>query len=61
MGGGFYDRTLARTVRAGPRLIGLAHAVQELAEVPRERWDVPLSGVLTERGWIPARAGIRPA
>ena len=54
MGGGFYDRTLARRRPADPQLIGLAHSVQECETLPREAWDIPLSGVLTERGWIAA-------
>lgn len=55
MGGGFYDRTFARRRTARPQLIGLAHSVQECEALPREAWDIPLYGVLTERGWIAAR------
>lgn len=56
MGGGFYDRTLARRAAgtARPLLIGLAHSFQQLERVPCDPWDIPLSGVLTERGWIAA-------
>lgn len=60
MGGGFYDRTFAGKVAAntfkmrGPLLIGLAYAFQQVAQLPRERWDVPLAGVVTERAWIRA-------
>jgi 5-formyltetrahydrofolate cyclo-ligase len=46
MGGGFYDRTLAKL--SGPVLVGLSHAEQEVAEVPREEWDVPLQFVVTD-------------
>lgn len=59
MGGGFYDRTLEnRTsagMRKGPRLIGLAYACQEVAQLPHEEWDVRMAGVVTEREWIRTR------
>jgi len=59
MGGGFYDRTFAFWRRGGhrlPRLLGLAHHFQEVTELPREPWDVPLAGVATDRAWISTRA-----
>lgn len=48
-GGGYYDRTLEllrrrRTVTA----IGVGFAAQEIAALPRESFDQPLDGVLTE-------------
>lgn len=46
MGAGFYDRALAGT--RGSLLVGLAHSLQELPEVPRDDWDVPLDFVVTE-------------
>jgi 5-formyltetrahydrofolate cyclo-ligase len=46
MGGGFYDRALAGI--KGPLLVGLAHAVQEVPQVPGDDWDVPLDFVVTE-------------
>jgi 5-formyltetrahydrofolate cyclo-ligase len=53
MGGGFYDRTLAYLKRRRhwhkPRLLGTAHAFQQVAQLPHESWDVPLGGVVTER------------
>ncbi|MGH8530417.1 MAG: 5-formyltetrahydrofolate cyclo-ligase [Nevskiales bacterium] len=54
-GVGFYDRALAFRLRRQrlwrrPRLIGLAFACQKVSELPAERWDVPLDGVLTEQG-----------
>jgi 5-formyltetrahydrofolate cyclo-ligase len=51
-GAGFYDRTL-RALRArapAPLAIGLAFAVQELAEVPAGPEDEPLDLVVTEAG-----------
>jgi len=47
MGGGFYDRALAGA-RGPCLLVGLAHSLQELPEVPRDDWDVPLDFVATE-------------
>jgi len=49
-GGGYYDRALAGP-RPGrrPLLVGYAYAVQELALLPAEAWDVRLDAVVTER------------
>lgn len=46
MGGGFYDRSLADV--HGPLLVGLAHGCQEVEQVPRSDWDVPLDFIATE-------------
>ncbi len=55
MGGGFYDRSLAalrhRRRWRRPRLLGVAHGFQEVSELPREPWDVPLDGIVTEQGY----------
>jgi 5-formyltetrahydrofolate cyclo-ligase len=55
MGGGFYDRTFAflkrRAAWRRPKLIGIAFECQQVDEVPVESWDVPLDGILTERGF----------
>lgn len=57
-GGGHYDRALAAAAAAmrsrGLRLlkIGVAWSVQEMADLPREPWDIPLDHVITEREWI---------
>ena len=55
MGAGYYDRFLGRLPPAlRPRLAGLAHEVQRSpTALPRDTWDVPLDGVLTEAGWQP--------
>jgi len=53
MGAGFYDRTFAfaRTSPfSGPWMVGAAYALQQVDSLPSEPWDVPLGGVLTERG-----------
>lgn len=55
MGGGFYDRTLAFTrhwPRALPRLVGLAHQLQEVDLLPAQPWDVPLHAIATDEGVI---------
>ena len=53
MGGGYYDRTFAfkryEKGLCGPRLIGLAHGLQQVDQLPIEEWDVPLAGVATEQ------------
>ncbi len=54
MGGGFYDRTLAFTrhwPRAVPRLVGLAHHLQEVEadRLPLQPWDIPLHAIATDR------------
>ncbi len=51
MGGGFYDRTLARlpTLRQPPMVIGLAHACQQVDAVPVESWDMPLKEIITDQ------------
>ncbi len=53
MGAGYYDRFLGRLPPSmRPRLVGLAHEVQRsLDPLPFADWDVPLDGVITERGW----------
>lgn len=49
MGGGFYDRTLARSAQLPqpPTLVGLAHHCQQVASIPSEAWDVPLPMIAT--------------
>ncbi|MBZ2193149.1 5-formyltetrahydrofolate cyclo-ligase [Pseudoalteromonas arctica] len=50
MGGGFYDRTLARLHEQNwqkPQLIGLAHECQKVEALPIESWDVPLKTIIT--------------
>ena len=58
MGGGFYDRTLARwhqayqknkqtNKQAKPYPIGLAHSCQQVDNNPSELWDIPLPEIIT--------------
>jgi 5-formyltetrahydrofolate cyclo-ligase len=53
MGGGYYDRTLAfkrlRRHWRGPKLIGLAHELQRVDQLPTEPWDIPMDAVITEQ------------
>jgi len=50
-GGGFYDRTVARLRQLKPVVaIGIAYAAQEVAAVPRGRYDQPLDWIMTELG-----------
>ena len=58
-GGGFYDRTLAAFRKRGHacRLIGLAYAAQQVAQIPRDQFDLPLEAVVTEDGVVWASSG----
>lgn len=54
-GGGHYDRALAFARRGRrPLLVGLAYSVQCVERLPRERHDVRLDAVITEKGlqWL---------
>ena len=51
-GGGYYDRTFSyqrEQCWRRPVLIGAAHHVQETEQIPLDPWDVPLSGIITNR------------
>ncbi|WP_439146926.1 5-formyltetrahydrofolate cyclo-ligase [Vibrio sp.] len=49
MGGGYYDRTLARWFESGNGAppIGLAHDCQHVDTLPTEEWDIPLPKIVT--------------
>jgi 5-formyltetrahydrofolate cyclo-ligase len=50
-GGGFYDRTVAWLRQMKPVVaVGIAYAAQEVAAVPRGRYDQPLDWIMTELG-----------
>ncbi|MBI3773434.1 MAG: 5-formyltetrahydrofolate cyclo-ligase [Gammaproteobacteria bacterium] len=57
MGKGYYDRTLQYLLQRQhwhkPRLIGVAYEFQKLKSITAESWDVPLDGIVTERGFYP--------
>jgi len=52
MGGGYYDRTLAK-VKGKPtpsqRRIGLAHQCQQLGSLDGDCWDIPLAAIATDK------------
>jgi 5-formyltetrahydrofolate cyclo-ligase len=50
MGKGYYDRTFSSTSHSfhKPRLIGLAHSIQETSLIPSP-WDVPLDAIFTDK------------
>jgi 5-formyltetrahydrofolate cyclo-ligase len=60
MGGGYYDASLAKLGHhrkwRRPRLVGVAFSGQQVDRVPQDPWDIPLCGVLTERGFLAARS-----
>jgi len=58
MGGGYYDRSLAGL--RGPLLLGLAHALQEVDEVPMADWDVRLDCVATDCAFYDCRGEALP-
>lgn len=53
MGGGYYDRTFAylakRTTWKKPKLLGLGYSFQEVNNLTRNFWDIPIYGVVTEK------------
>lgn len=53
MGAGYYDRFLGALPKMlRPRVIGVAHEVQRSSDpLPFQDWDIPLDGIVTERGW----------
>lgn len=52
MGGGFYDKTLSfiehREKWLKPRIYGVAYEFQQVSSIKKDKWDIPLHGVLTE-------------
>ena len=55
VGGGYYDRCFAflrqRRHWLRPKLVGIAYGLQQVAELTREPWDVPLWGIVSEDGF----------
>lgn len=55
MGGGFYDRTFAfrqQQTNSKPRLVGLAHQCQQVAQLELASWDIPLDAIVTDQQLI---------
>ncbi len=61
MGGGFYDRSFAFRGNPAhlprPLLLGLAYELQNVTELPRQPWDIPLDGIVTEQALYPGSGG----
>lgn len=62
MGGGYYDRTLAKWYKHyvqnkqyTPSIIGVAHDCQQITKVPNEAWDIPLPKIITPTRTINCR------
>lgn len=55
MGGGFYDRTFANAPRwpRQPKMIGVAHECQKVAELPLESWDIRLNAIISDQRAYP--------
>ncbi len=49
MGGGFYDRTLAKWPQQNFYPIGLAHDIQLVEKLPSASWDIPLPEIMTPK------------
>ncbi len=59
-GKGFYDRALAPLAATRRMvLIGIAHSFQQVDELPRQPWDVPLDGIMTEAGLVEVTGRVR--
>jgi 5-formyltetrahydrofolate cyclo-ligase len=53
MGSGYYDRHLEPLRDAQqPLRVGIAYSLQEVAQLTKNDWDIPLHAVVTESGWI---------
>jgi 5-formyltetrahydrofolate cyclo-ligase len=53
MGGGFYDRSFAfkqKRHSCQPKLIGLAHSIQQVDNLSVQGWDIPVDNIVTELG-----------
>ncbi len=48
-----------RMIEARPILVGLAHSCQQVEELPRDSWDVPLDAVVTAERILVIRRGSR--
>ncbi len=47
MGGGFYDRSLAKSRNRQLFKLGLAHDCQQVDSLITQSWDIPLHGIIT--------------
>lgn len=54
-GAGCYDRCfefLHTTNLTQPKLVGVGHQLQQLEKIQAESWDIPLTGLLTEKYFL---------
>jgi 5-formyltetrahydrofolate cyclo-ligase len=53
MGAGYYDRCL-EPLRdsSAPLRVGIAYSLQEIDPIDKNKWDIPLHGLVNERGWF---------
>lgn len=60
-GGGYYDRSFAFRLQAGPPplLVGVGYAMQQRDAIERHDWDVPMDFIATEAELIDCRPGSR--
>ncbi|ALJ56602.1 5-formyltetrahydrofolate cyclo-ligase family protein [Candidatus Xiphinematobacter sp. Idaho Grape] len=58
-GGGHYDRILSRPDCVG-KVIGVCYAAQVVEYVPRERHDLPVGALLTEKGLVEITSPLNP-
>lgn len=66
MGGGYYDRLLAKLLESPncPLVVGMAYDFQKMETIDREEWDIPMDAVVTDKQVIRisarSRAPIEP-
>ena len=61
IGGGYFDAALKKllvtnNLQHRPKLIGIAHSLQEVASVPIDDWDIPLDAIVTNNEFIVPRS-----
>ncbi len=53
MGSGYYDRYLESPgSRSSPLRAGIGYSLQEIDPLDKNKWDIPLHGVVNEHGWF---------
>ena len=53
MGAGYYDRHLEQFKHLpSPLRVGAAYSLQEIDPIDKNDWDIPLHGIVNERGWF---------
>ncbi len=53
MGAGYYDRHLEQLRDStAPLRVGIAYSLQEIDPIEKNKWDIPLHGIVNERGWF---------